>query len=623
MCGICGIFSAKGTLPKKDVIVAMTRALRHRGDDAWGVESFDSCCLGHQRLAILDLKVSANQPFSTLDRRYSIVFNGEIYNFKTIRDQLESKYRFRTTSDTEVILYSWIEWGHRSIDLFNGMFAFTILDNLEKKLYCYRDRMGVKPFFYLKKNNSFIFASEIKALLKHPDFKREVDYTALSDYLSLGYITGEKTIFKDVKRLLPATYLVVNADLSIKKEVYWDVRDFLQKNIKSDKKFILNSLEQSVKRRLVSDVEVASFVSGGIDSSSILKYACKNSPKMRTFSIGFPEKNFSELAQAKRLSNHFSTAHQETIFSQPDELFLRKLMLSYDQPFADTSAVVMFQLSAYASKSVKVVLSGDGGDEMFGGYETYRADIFARMANSFPFWPEISKGFYALISNKPSNFKKVSLDYKVKQFLRFSGVSFDRAHYSWRLLFSEDEKQKLLSPAAKHRLTGYDSFSCFSKIYENVGDFAPYKQNMYVDLKTWLADDILVKIDMAGMAHSLEIRSPYLDKEIVEYSCGISEKDKVNCFNTKRILKQALRGEIPDYVLSQKKQGFNSPVSLWLSGPLRNLFLKIIDQPLFKEFFPNTNYIEEIYERHCRRQRDYGFCLWSLLMFGLWADNYL
>jgi len=625
MCGICGIINKNGSEVNYDILEKMTRVLKHRGDNAWGLKILNNAGFGHQRLSILDLSDKANQPMSSDDKRYWIVFNGEIYNFQSIKKELEKYYIFKTTSDTEVVLYSWIHWGKNCLEKFNGMFAFAIWDSVEKKLYCIRDRLGVKPFFYYEGNDLFIFASEIKSILLHPEVKKEIDIKGLSDYLSLGYITGEKTIFKNIKKLLPGRFLKLDNNGEKNIERYWDIRGhFRKKHSGSIEDNIKTLLENAVKLRLVSDVDIGFFLSGGIDSSAVMKFAARHYNNPVAYSLGFHEESYSELPYVEKFTNELGIKKHITIFSPPGEDFLKKLMWFYDQPFGDTSCVPTFQLCKFASEKVKVVLSGDGGDEMFGGYETNRADLMAHYGyNNIPLWKYILKMFSKCINLMPADFSKVSTDYKLKQFLNYGHLPLIKAHYSWRLLFNDREKEKLLNQDITNSLSEYDSFSYFDELASEAEEYNPFQKIIYIDFNTWLSDDILTKVDTAGMAHSLEIRSPFLDRYVIEYAVSIPENYKFDLFNTKKILKKSLSEELPDYIIKRKKEGFNSPVALWILNDLNELFIKTINNKTFKEFFPNTDYIKLLLDEHRMKKKDRGFSLWALFMFGLWAENYL
>ncbi|MFZ2961169.1 MAG: asparagine synthase (glutamine-hydrolyzing) [Candidatus Ozemobacteraceae bacterium] len=644
MCGICGIIQRSADRPDAALLARMMKRLQHRGNDARGMKQFPHAGLGHQRLAILDVSEKASQPFSSHDGRYWIVFNGEIYNFPDLKRRLTDSPEnrvpsmercgftphrgdtdpFISTSDTEVLLRAFIEWGPEVLNELNGMFAFAIWDTFLRKLFCARDRLGVKPFHYFYDGNTFIFASEIKALLVHPRVPRSIDPRAVSDYLSLGYITGDKTIFSGIKKLLPGHLLELTPDKTPEIREYWDLPHQLAVNPAEASFDVQKQLEAACKARLISDVPIGFFLSGGVDSSAIVGYAQRHHPRLETFSLGFETSSFSELGQAERFCREISAKSHSVMFSAPDEELLRRIAWFYDQPFGDTSSIPTFKLCEFTSKFVKVAISGDGGDEMFGGYETNRADIAAAIGqHAIPCWKKVLDFAGRLWSMQTVDFGKISMDYKIRQFLGNAHLEPHRAHYSWRLLFNEQEKRTLMSPALWNNLNGYSPFEEFDRLYKKTADRDLFSRHMYVDLKTWLVDDILVKADIASMAHGLEIRNPFLDVNLVEYSARIPFRMKADLFRTKKVLKKAVSDVVPDWILKRKKEGFNSPVSHWLRGDLRPLLQKTISSDVFREMFPHRNTLQNIIEDHEEGRRDYGHPLWALLMFGMWAQNYL
>ncbi|MBF0502705.1 MAG: asparagine synthase (glutamine-hydrolyzing) [Candidatus Riflebacteria bacterium] len=624
MCGICGIVQRSADTPDAELLTRMMKLLQHRGNDGRNVKRFPHAGLGHQRLAILDVSDKASQPFSSRDGRYWITFNGEIYNYPDIKRRLADTGPFVSTSDTEVLLRAFIEWGPDALNELNGMFAFAIWDNLARRLFCARDRLGVKPFHYFYDGNSFVFASEIKALLVHPRVTRSIDPRAVSDYLSLGYIAGDKTIVSGIKKLLPGHLLELSPGNEPEIREYWDLPQHIVINPAEAAGSVRHMLEAACRARLISDVPIGFFLSGGVDSSAIVGYARRHHPQLETFSLGFETSTFNELDAAKRFSRDIMAKSHGVVFSAPDEKLLRRIAWSFDQPFGDTSSVPTFKLCEFTSGFVKVAISGDGGDEMFGGYETNRADIAAAVGqHAIPGWKSILQIAGRLWGMKSVDFGKISMDYKVRQFLRNAHLEPGRAHYSWRLLFDEQEKRELMSPVLWKSLNGYSPFEEFDRLYRKTADLGLFSRHMYVDLKTWLVDDILVKVDIAAMAHGLEVRNPFLDVHLVEYAAGIPFRMKADLFRTKKVLRDAVSDVVPDWIIKRKKEGFNSPVSHWLRGDLRPLLRQTISTDVFREIFPHHDVLQTIIDAHERGHRDWGHPLWALLMFGLWAQNYL
>jgi asparagine synthase (glutamine-hydrolysing) len=627
MCGIAGIIDFSGKPVRESLVADITRALKHRGDDAHGVEVFKTAGLGHQRLSIIDLSNRANQPFFSDDKRYCIVFNGEVYNFRELRKSMSHLRNFKTDSDTEVLLYGLIHYGPKFLERTNGMFAFALWDNERRSLFCARDRFGVKPFFYSLTGTGIVFASEIKALMRHSGISKKVDGKAVSDFFSLGYITGDKTIFEQVKKLLPACFLQLDSN-GLQITEYWDIRRYFAGTVGDSpsqrRELLVEGLREAVRKRLVSDVPVGVLLSGGIDSSAVLKLTKGFSQSVSSFSLGFNQASFNELDRAKHFAGAIGSDWKGIMFTVPDERFLSHLAGVYDQPFADTSAVAMFQLCEFTARHQKVVLSGDGGDEMFGGYETCRADIIARLGRRcIPGWSSLLNFSGKLLRLFPADMGKVSLNYKMRQFFENASLQECPAHYSWRLLFNEDEKKALLSPEILDKIKDYTPFHEFERWYKKCAALQPDQRHAIVDIKTWMADDILFKVDMASMAHGLEVRNPFLDIDLFSLAAGIPFSEKAGILRTKKILRTSLGRLLPEYVVSGSKEGFASPVSYWLVNDLAPLFEEVVEDDVIGSFISGKNLLKRFYKEHREGKRDHGYRLWAVLMFGLWARQYL
>jgi asparagine synthase (glutamine-hydrolysing) len=622
MCGICGFIKPDASVDRGLIIRQMADAIKHRGREISGFWVEDSAAFGHQRLSILDLDSRANQPMISADGRYVITFNGEIYNYRELRSRLGS-ISLKTTSDTEVLLELWAREGADCLAFLNGMFAFAIYDCRQKKLWCVRDRLGVKPLYYWFSQGSFSFASEAKALLEDPSIKVQLDVASLSDYLSLGYITGETTAFLGIKKLEPGHLLVLESGKMVR-ECYWDLAERLRRLDDSREPDILEILSSSVDYRLVSDVPVGSFLSGGIDSSAITALAAKKCHDLHTFTIGFNEKDYDESVAAADYAASLGLGNQTDIFSEPDPEFLTRLVSYFDQPFADTSTLPFFQLCENASRSIRTVLCGDGGDELFAGYETRRADLLALAGSrSIPFWNRLLGLGSSVVGLIPADRGKVSTHYKIRQFCEYAHLSPQQSHFSWRLLFNEADKQRLLHPDINKQLEQHNTWSRFAGLFDKVADLPVLQQQAIIDLQTWMADDILYKADQASMAHALEIRAPFLDYRLVEAAFAIPEEKKFNLFATKTYLRKKLAHLVPSRILKKKKEGFGSPVSLWLEGRLAEFFADCIHDSSFKRFFPDSQAIMNLYQEHVDRVRDHGYRLWALLMLALWQKEWL
>ncbi len=621
MCGICG-FSGGESIDAPIVIKRMAATIEHRGREAGGIFLEKSVALGHQRLSILDLNSRSDQPMVSTDQRFVIVFNGEIYNYRDLLKEI-SDFTPRTTSDTELLLELWIREGVACLEKLNGMFAFAIYDRQSGEIFCARDRLGVKPFYYWFNDGSFVFASEAKAILEHPQVHPRLNLPAVSDFLSLGYIPGQKTAFTGILKLEPG-HCMTFSGAGLKKQCYWNLGQRISSGNLYRSDSITELLESAIDYRLISDVPVGSFLSGGIDSAAITAIAARKANDLQTFTIGFAEKAYDESVAASELAAHFQLSNITDFFHPPDIGQLEKVVDFFDQPFADSSTMPFFQLCENASRKIKTVLCGDGGDELFAGYETRRADSLALYGQRFvPFWRRLLRLCRKFVSLIPADRGKVSMHYKIRQFLDFAHLSPQQSHFSWRLLFTEPEKLRFFHPDINMELAGYQTWETIKVLFDSVADLPPLLQQAVVDIQCWMADDILYKADQASMAHTLEVRAPFLDYRIVESAFAIPEEKKFNLLQTKKILREEFKELLPNNVLKRKKEGFGSPVSLWLEGRLAEPFLDYVSSGFFKEVFPDTDYIVGLHRDHCNRVKDHGYRLWALFMFALWQKRWL
>ncbi|HMQ67504.1 MAG TPA: asparagine synthase (glutamine-hydrolyzing) [Ignavibacteria bacterium] len=571
MCGISGKTDWNNSDPEiLETVRSMNKKIYHRGPDNEGLLKLDGITLGHRRLSIIDLSENGNQPMSTADGRYICVYNGEVYNFPEIKNELlKHNIKFRSHSDTEVILYAFEIYGAECFTRFNGMFSIAIWDTKNKELILARDRFGKKPLYYtFGKERNIIFSSELTSLLEDRSVKRKISYEALNCYLALGYILSPMTIYEDIFKLEQATYLKISEKGSkTEKKQYWDYSEtFRTKNKDSETETenkILHLLDESVKRRMISDVPVGAFLSGGVDSSSIVALMKKHHQgELHTFSVGFDQKSYNELPDADRVAEYFGTRHHGLICKVENGLdFINEAIRAYDEPFADNSLIPMIEVSRLASEYVKVVLSGDGADEIFAGYITYKADKYYGYARPIP---KAIKKFMLGINNQGGSKKKLSRQYKQKQFLNGTLYSKEKAHYLWRQFFSPEERAEIMGSRHKELISDTDPFNIFQKYYDKTEGMDTLDSNLYVDGMTWLPDDILVKVDRATMHSSIESRSPYLDPHLVSYASSIPSGLKMKGLKTKFILKKSLSRILPEFVLSKKKSGFNAPVGSWI-----------------------------------------------------------
>ncbi|MCX5695219.1 MAG: asparagine synthase (glutamine-hydrolyzing) [Candidatus Omnitrophica bacterium] len=570
MCGIAGKINWNAT-PSADSVIKMCNKMRYRGPDDYGIVSLNNVVLGHRRLSIIDLSENAKQPMVSSDKRYFIVYNGEVYNFKELKKELEKfGVIFKTSSDTEVVLYSYIQWGARCLDRFNGMFALAIWDNNLKELFLARDRFGKKPLYYYKDAGKMAFASELSALICDSEIPQEISYEALNSYLALGYILAPLTLYKNIFKLESATFMVVSDfGKTVKKTRYWDYAEKFRKKVNSNQaeisENVLSLLDEAVKKRMVSDVPIGAFLSGGIDSSSVVSLMKKyHRGDLHTFSIGFDQESYSEIKDADRAAQWIDTIHHNKICNSRDsQELIKEALESYDEPFADNSCIPTFALAKLTSLYVKVALSGDGADEIFAGYITYKADRCYYYAKILPFF--IRKLLVKFGENRHSRKQtKLSFTYKQKQFFYGSLHSPEEAHYLWRIIFHPEERVAILGEDKRELIYDTDPFLIFKKYYERAAGLHWLDKNLYVDAMTWLTDDILVKVDRASMRNSIEVRNPYLDVDLASYSASIPANLKMRGLKTKYILRASLKNVLPGFILNKKKSGFNAPVGAWL-----------------------------------------------------------
>lgn len=620
MCGICGFFNFTSETPG-EIVRDMAASLRHRGNEASGFFVERPAAFGHQRLSIIDLASRADQPFVSANGRYVLVFNGEIYNYRELHGLIPD-FSPRTTSDTEILAELWAHKGPDCLQYLNGMFAFAIFDRIEQSLFCVRDRLGVKPFYYWYDGHEFVFASEPKAILRHPRISVRLNLTAFSDYLSLGYVTGRATAFAGIEKLEPGHFIKVTSS-GLSRVQYWNLARRIRDGSCRRSDDLADLLNSAVQYRLISDVPVGSFLSGGIDSSAITAMAARSNSELQTFTIGFREKSYDESAAAAEFAAGLKLENASTHFCEPDPAFLERIVEYFDQPFADTSVMPYFQLCSMAAQKMKVVLGGDGGDELFAGYETRRADALALTGfRSIPFWKSLLRIGLGMINLLPADRGKVSTHYKLRQFCEFAHLPPEKSHCAWRQLFSEDEKKLLLHPQMLDEAGHHKTFDTFAPMYASVRGLPMLQQQALVDLQSWLVDDILYKADQAAMAHTLEVRSPFLDYRIVEAAFAVPENEKFSLFQTKSLLRRSLTGTLPAPLLKKKKEGFGSPVSLWLEGSLADFFADCVHSESFRRLFPDTGRVMQLFDDHRNRVRDNGYRLWALLMFALWQKRW-
>jgi asparagine synthase (glutamine-hydrolysing) len=624
MCGIAGIVTT-GRLAQgdRDLLQRMTRTLYHRGPDGEGFYFDERAALGHRRLSIIDLD-SGKQPMCNEDESIWVVFNGEIYNYLDLRKDLAAKgHVFKTESDTEVIVHLYEELGEKFPERLRGMFAIGLWDKKNRRLVLTRDRIGKKPLYYAFVGDAVYFASEMKSLLHVPGLRRDVDEQAVSDYFSLLYVPAPKSIFKSVRKVKPAHYLVID-ERGARESCYWDL-DFTVSEGKSEKVWceeFLAAYEEAVRIRLLSDVPLGAFLSGGVDSSSVVALMTRiNGQRVTTCSVGFAEKEFDESAAAAKFAAALGTDHHEER-GRTDALgLLGKLVWHYDEPFADSSAVPTYYVSQAARRHVTVALSGDGGDENFAGYRRYFHDCLEHRARSF-----LPEGFRRPVFGALGRWYP-KLDW-APRFLRaqatFRALSYRSVEgyfYSVSAV-KPDLKRTMLSEDFQRTLDGYDPLTIFDEVYHRPKNADHLSRLQYLDIKTYLVEDILVKVDRASMANSLEVRSPLLDHVLMELIARMPSSLKLKGKTGKYIFKKSLEAILPREILTRPKQGFAIPQAEWFRKDLREAAAATLFQPDPMGIL-NPKAVAALWSKHQSGFSDFSTPLWTLFMYRLWQECYL
>lgn len=615
MCGINGF-----NFNQPDLIERMNKKIKHRGPDQEGIYCNEDFSLGHVRLSIIDLSERAKQPLFNEDKSLTLIFNGEIYNFRELREKLIKKdHRFLSQSDSEVILHLYEDYGQECLELLNGMFAFALLDIKKKELFLARDRIGIKPLYYYFDGQKIIFSSEIKAILEHP-IKREIDFNAFNHYFRLHYVPHPLTMFKNIHKLPPASYLSLKNN-QIKIKQYWQIDNF--QDINSEKEIIeqiQHLMKDSVKRQLISDRPVGIFLSGGIDSTSILGLASELGHKqIKTFSVGFdiePDKFNFDFEMAKKVSQYYQTDHHELIVSGRDVLQnIEKVIYHLDEPIANATQIATFLLAKLAKQEVAVVLGGDGGDELFGGYPRY---CYSRLADQWQKIPRHLRDNFLTNSllnylekylNKYNLQRKLNLPVGVERYLLFMSQK-------------DDILEKFLKPDYWQRNLTKNFYQ--EKYFQSYPKKDFEKYFMLVDLWTWLVNESLMRSDKMTMAFGLEQRVPILDYRLAELSAKIPSKYKLEG-GGKYIFKKAMSKYLPDYVLTAPKHGWFSPTAKWLRTDLRDFAYDVLSEQYCRETKDYFNFknIRKILDNHINKKEYNLTCLWILITFQVWAKQYL
>ena len=626
MCGIAGIFHAdRSQAASPDLLRRMTSILFHRGPDGEGLHVDGPAGLGHRRLSIIDVG-GGKQPIFNADRSQAIVFNGEIYNYVPLREQLLQRgYRFETRSDTEVILQAYNEYGEDCVRHLRGMFTFAIWDRQRGRLFVARDRVGIKPLYYFWDGRTFLFASEIKSILQDPTVSKAVDSQAVDDYLTYLYIPAPKTIFTAIRKLRPGHTLTVTSR-GIEEREYWDLSfDPAQRLSEDDAASLLTQkLRESVGIHLMSEVPLGAFLSGGVDSSAVVGLmAGLVDQRVNTASIGFHESAFDELPYARLVAERYRTRSHEQIVDAHASKILDTLVWHFDEPFADSSMVPTYYVSQVAREKVTVALSGDGGDENFAGYRRYRFDVLenrlrAMLPGTFrgPVFDALSRAY-----PKADWLPRV---FRGKTLLNNLSLSAERAYFHTMSCFTAEMKRALYRPSLQRDLGDYDAFSVMDAHFARTRDWDPLSRIQYVDIKTYLVDDILTKVDRASMAHSLEVRVPLLDHEVMEFAARLPARYKLRRGEGKYIFKKSLESIVPHEILHRRKMGFSVPLSRWLRDDLKTTFEEhVLARDPFIATLVDPEPVRRLWAQHQRGTRDYSAHLWAILVLECWGRKFL
>jgi len=625
MCGIVGIVRSDGLDVDRALLTRMADAVRHRGPDDDGFYLNGPVGLGMRRLSIIDLAGGA-QPIHNQDRSAWIVFNGEIYNYRQLRDQLEKLgHTFYTNSDTEAIIHAYDQYGADCPKHLRGMFAFAIWDERTQELFLARDRVGKKPVLYAQFNGQLVFGSEFSALLQHPDIGKEIDFEALDHYLSFMCVPAPLTAYRKIRKLEPGHSLRLRKG-EIRIERYWQP-DFSRKVDISEQEAgeeAIKILRDAVKVRLMSEVPLGAFLSGGIDSSAVVALMSEeSSAPVKTFSIGFEEQDFSELHHARRVAEHVGADHHEFIV-RPDALEVLPILVEhYGEPYADSSAVPTYYVARETRKHVTVALNGDGGDESFAGYERYAA---MRLAEKYHRIPAVLRDrvLRQAIELMPSSETERGRIRDVKRFVEAASLPKVERYLRWISVFDSQAKQDLYTDNFRQETQAQSAAGIIDPWFARANGSGIVDAALLTDIMTYLPNDLLVKVDIATMANSLEARSPFLDHHVIEFAASLPEKYKLHGLTTKYLLKRVLKKLLPAENLGRRKMGFGVPIGHWFRGELQPFLREtILSQSALKRGLFKPDAVKRLVELHTRSEQDYSHQLWTLLMLELWFRRFI
>jgi asparagine synthase (glutamine-hydrolysing) len=621
MCGITGLFDTRGQRPVEHAVLnRMNDSQAHRGPDEGSLHIEPGLGLGHRRLSIIDI-ATGQQPLFNEDGSVVIVFNGEIYNFQELIPELQAAgHVFHTKSDTEVIVHAWEQWGERCVERFRGMFAFALWDRNKQTLFMARDRLGVKPMYYaLLDDGTLLFGSELKSLLAHGGLKREIDPLAVEEYFALGYVAEPRTIFRQAKKLPPAHMLAIRRGEPVgEPREYWDVHFTLgnPSSLEDASAELVHRLRESVKLRLISEVPLGAFLSGGVDSSAVVAtMAGLSAEPVNTCSIGFDDPQFNESEFAQRVADRYRTNHRMEVVKSDDFDLVDTLARLYDEPYADSSAIPTYRVCQLARKHVTVALSGDGGDETFGGYRRYRLHLMEeRLRSALP--AGLRQPLFGLLGRVYPKADWAPRVLRAKTTLEGMARNSVEAYFHSVSILRGPMRERLFSRAMKRELAGYNAQEVFDFHAGRAGTDDPLALIQYLDLKTYLVGDINTKVDRASMAHSLEVREPLMDHKLVEWLATLPSSLKVRGNEGKFLLKKAMEPQLPADVLYRPKMGFSVPLARWFRGPLKaRVRDAVLGERLSSTGWFERSYLEHLVNAHQNGTRDYSSPLWTLLMF--------
>lgn len=627
MCGITGMFDTRG---RRDLDRALLRRMNdsqsHRGPDGEGEHHEPGVALGHRRLSIIDI-ATGQQPLFNEDRSVVVTFNGEIYNYQQLIPELQALgHVFHTRSDTEVIVHAWEAWGERCVDRFRGMFAFALFDRNKDTLFVARDRLGVKPLFYsLLSDGTFIFGSELKSLLVHPQLRRDMDPAAIEEYFALGYVAEPRTIFSGTYKLPPAHTLTLRRGQPMPAPVeYWDPRLTLGASITVEEacEELHRRLEESIRLRMISEVPLGAFLSGGVDSSAVVATMARISTEpVNTCSIAFDDPAYDETRFAQIVADRYKTRHYVETVASDDFGLVDQLAALYDEPYADSSAIPTYRVCQLARKHVTVALSGDGGDESFGGYRRYRLHMMEeKMRSALPL--ALRRPLFGALGRLYPKADWAPRVFRAKTTFQAIARTSVEAYLNSVSIIREDMRETLFSPALKSQLQGYRVDAVFDRHAAKAGTDDPLALVQYLDLKTYLVGDINTKVDRASMAHSLEVREPLMDHPLVEWLGTLPSSLKVRGQEGKYLLKKAMEPHLPHDIMYRPKMGFAVPLARWFRGPLRQRVQDgILGSTLADTGFFDRKVLQHMVDAHLSGARDYSAPLWTTLMFESFLRN--